>query len=222
MVMEPGMLNDLQDAGQEDWDKYVIDQLSNAVRDSGSEHLVADGDPELESNPLPVDWSGIPVRIRECLQSEIDTNNFLDWVDNGQPYGRLFGSQEEYLEWLITRDATNKITRVDMTTETPEFWRILAKHHPSRTLQILGEFARESGPAPFPDVYGNMDPFSATPDEREEAFERMMFLQGNPPQILSPYNNGAKTLAFMTVGVNSLHAAINLAAFAAKTLCKNG
>ncbi len=214
MAMEPGMLNDLHGDAQDEWDRYIKDELQDAASQSGSSHIVADGDPDLLDTPLPVDWGGMPVRIRECLQSQKNTNRLLDWNFNGQPYGRIFGQQEEYLEWLVKKDTSSKVTRIEMTTETPEYWRVLAKHHPARTLQILGEFANEPAAASASDVYGSLDPFNATPQERESAFVNMIFPQGRPARILSPYNNGSKTIAFMTVGPNTLHAAIFLAAFA--------
>ncbi len=217
MVMEPGMLNDLSGEGQADWDRYVEQQLNRAVSDSGTTQLVADGDPSLASGIAVIDWSGFPVRIRECLRSVLQTNRLLDWQFNNQPYGRLFGAHEEYLEWRTIRNAAGKIVRVEMTSELQEYWLRLAKHHPAITLQILGEFAREPSPAPVLEVYGAIDPFTASPDERGAAFEQMMLptTVNGVTQIASPYNNGNKAIAFMANSVNTLSAALFLAAFGA-------
>ena len=217
MVMEPGMLNDLSGEGQADWDRYVEEQTNQAINQSGTTQLVSDGDESLESGIAVIDWAGFPVRIRECLQSVLKTNRLLDWRFNNQPLGRLLGAHEEYLEWRTVRNATGKIVRVEMTSELQEYWLRLAKHHPAKTLQILGEFARESGPAPFQEVYGDINPVTSSPEERGEAFTRMMLPQpvGGFPQIASPYNNGIKAIAFMANGVNTLSAALFLAAFAA-------
>ncbi|MGK7895157.1 MAG: hypothetical protein AB4372_16420 [Xenococcus sp. (in: cyanobacteria)] len=216
MVMEPGMLNDLSGEGQADWDAYVENQLNQAITDSGTTQLVADGDPSLESGIAVIDWAAFPVRIRECLQSILQTNRLLDWRFNDQPYGRLFGAHEEYLEWRTIRNAAGKIIRVEMTSELQEYWLRLAKHHPAKTLQILGEFARESSPAPFAEVYGNLNPFTSSPEERGAAFEQMMLPTdvNGTTQIISPYNNGTKAIAFMANSVNTLSAALFLAAFA--------
>ena len=217
MVMEPGMLNDLSGEGQADWDRYVEERLNRAVRDSGTNQLVADGDESLESGIAVIDWSAFPVRIRECLQSVLRTERLLDWQFNNQPYGRLFGAHEEYLEWRTIRNAAGKIVRVEMTSELQEYWLRLAKHHPAKTLQILGEFARESAPAAVAEVYGDLNPFTASPEERGVAFEQMMLPTSvnNVTQIASPYNNGNKAIAFMANSVNTLSAALFLAAFAA-------
>lgn len=217
MVMEPGMLNDLSGEGQGDWDRYVEQQLNQAITQSGTTQLVADGEQSLESGIVVIDWSAFPVRIRECLQSVLQTNRILDWQFDNQPYGRLFGAHEEYLEWRTIRNAAGKIVRVEMTSELQEYWLPLAKHHPAKTLQILGEFARESAPAPFAEVYGELNPFTSSPEERGEAFQSMMLptTVDGVTQIASPYNNGSKAIAFMANSVNTLSAALFLAAFGA-------
>ena len=221
MLLEPGLLNDLSDEGQEEWEQYVLDELTDAKQASGSSQLVLPDDPELLDDIAIVDWKGFPVRIRECLESSRKTQEFLDWTHNGQPYGRIFGSHEEYLEWRVVKDSMGRIVRIEFTSETPEFWRILAKQHPARTLRILADFAGESAPANAMDVYGVLDPLSLTAQERERAFVSMMFPNSADPNIRSPYNNGQKSIAFMTVGPNTLHAAINLAAYAAVPYVKN-
>ena len=217
MVMEPGMLNDLSGEGQADWDRYVEEQLQASIAQSGTTQFVADGDESLEPGIVVIDWAGFPVRIRECLQSVVRTNRLLDWQFNNQPYGRLFGAHEEYLEWRTIRNAAGKIIRVEMTSELQEYWLRLAKHHPATMLQILGEFARETAPAPFEEVYGDINPFTSSVEERGEAFEQMMLptTVNGVTQIASPYNNGQKAIAFMANSVNTLSAALFLAAFAA-------
>lgn len=217
MVMEPGMLNDLSGEGQADWDSYVEQQLNDAVNQSGTTQFVADGDESLEPGIIVIDWSAFPVRIRECLQSITKTNRLLDWRFNSQPNGRLLGAHEEYLEWRTIRNATGKITRVEMTSELQEYWRSLAKYHPAKTLQILGEFAREPVPAAVEEVYGELNPFTSSLEERSAAFDSMMLptTVNGVTQIASPYNNGNKAISFMANSVNTLRAALFLAAFAA-------
>jgi hypothetical protein len=43
-------------------------------------------------------------------------------------------TQIEYLEWHVERDGTGTIARVTFTTETPEYWKALAAHHPDVVL----------------------------------------------------------------------------------------
>lgn len=215
MILEPGLLNDLSGLGQNEWENYVRDELTEAKQASNSSQLVFPSDTDLLDDVIIVDWKGLPVRIRECLQSTNKTQRFLDWTQNGQPFGRIFGAHEEYLEWRVIRDSLDRIVRIEFTSETPEYWRILAKHHPMRTLRILADFAGENDPAKALDVYGVNDPLSLSVEERESAFVSMMFPASGNPNIRSPYNNGQKSIAFMTVGPNTLHAAVNLAAFAA-------
>jgi hypothetical protein len=51
------------------------------------------------------------------------------------PYGPR-GWQDEYCEWCITYDASNKITRIDLTCENPEYWNSLWMIDPNRVLDI--------------------------------------------------------------------------------------
>lgn len=214
MILEPGLLNDLSGDGQAEWEKYVIDELATAKSRSGSDQLVLPNDSELEPSIHIVDWKGLPVRIRKCLQSTNKTQELLDWTHNGQPYGRILGAQEEYLEWRVVKDTLGRIIKIEFTSEVPEYWSILAKHHPARTLRLLADFAGEMNSANPIDVYGIDDPYSLPVEERGKAFDSMMFPSDSSPDILSPYNNGQKSIACMAVGPNTLHAAIFLAAYA--------
>jgi hypothetical protein len=57
---------------------------------------------------------------------------------NGSPYGPAGprGWQDEYCEWVATRDANGKITSVDFTCENPEYWFSLWRVNPSRVLAL--------------------------------------------------------------------------------------
>lgn len=45
------------------------------------------------------------------------------------------GVQEEYLEWHVTKKK-GKVTKVVFVTETPDYWRTLARHHRDRVLKL--------------------------------------------------------------------------------------
>lgn len=45
------------------------------------------------------------------------------------------GWQDEYCEWISTRDETGKITRVDFTCENPEYWFTLWRSSPQTVLE---------------------------------------------------------------------------------------
>lgn len=212
MAKEPGNLSDLEGLGKDEWDKYISDQMEEAIKDSKTNQFLPEADSRITSPPVPVDWSGFPIRFQTCLDGSFrKTLRFLDWQLGNVDVGRAIG-HEEYLEWRVVRNGAGKITRIELTTEIREYWEILAKYHPTKCLRLLGRFAGERIAA-FDDVYGR-DPEQMTLKERLEAFQNNMFaLNDTAPK--SPYNNGRRAIAFMGKSVNTLRAAIQLASFAA-------
>jgi hypothetical protein len=219
MALEPGDLSDLQGASQQEWDTYVANGLGNAIQSSGTQHLLAAADASIAPDIAVVDWDAKPIRVESCLGDEEKAHQLLDWSTAMGDRGRLIG-HEEYLEWRTIRNAAGKIVRVEMTTEVRDYWEILAKHHPVRTLNLIARFAGEPSVQPR-DIYGSVNPFGAgvTPSQRGAGFRSMMFPRRGPggEQLppLSPYNNGQKAICFMGASVNTLAAAIALAAAAA-------
>lgn len=69
---------------------------------------------------------------------------------------------------------------------------------------------------PFQQVYGSVNPNGpgVTPAAREQGFRSMMLPAGSSRPPRSPYNNGQKAICFLYQNVNSLKAAVSLAAFA--------
>lgn len=48
--------------------------------------------------------------------------------------------QDEYLEWFVVRDPANgRVTRIDYTAESPEYWEALATHDPDLTATLYTE-----------------------------------------------------------------------------------
>ncbi|MEX2555170.1 MAG: hypothetical protein WEB06_06015 [Actinomycetota bacterium] len=118
--------------------------------------------------------------------------------------------QEEYIEWRVVRTGT-QMSRVELTTELSEYWRVLAAYEPETLVETVADFARESA-VPTEAVYGACDPYAdgITPNERERSFAGTML----PPDGRSAYNNGERALCFMTQSTNSLGALVMLAAAA--------
>jgi len=209
MFKEPGNLSDFGKAAQQEWDTLIRRYLRNL----DSKHLLVQPDTRT-SEVIAVEWGGYPVRIAACLQSSNKSDRLLDWSTLQGDIGRAF-FQEEYFEWRVVRNRDGKIQRVEMTTEFPEYWSVLAAHHPMTTLQLVARFAGEPSVDPKA-VYGNLDPFKpgVRPAQRKAAFEEVMLPRGgNTPW--SPYNNGEKAICFMSQGANTLGALLNLVAAAA-------
>jgi hypothetical protein len=205
MPLEPGKLSDLEGDGQRAWARLVKQYLEA----TSSPHLLALPD-QRTTNPVTVDWGAYPVRIRSCLTRPDQAHRLLDWTTPNGDKGRVL-YQEEYFEWRVVRDRRERIVRIEMTTELPEYWETLAAHHPRRTLELVESLAGEKPETK--QVYGNVDPFAAnaTPAKRRNAFASKMRYPGTN---WSPFNNGRKGLCFMSQGANTLSAAIQLIAAA--------
>jgi hypothetical protein len=149
-----------------------------------------------------VDWPGLPLRPVECVGRE-DAFALLDWVPER---GRHHSLQEEYVEWRVVREG-DRIVRVELTTELPEYWTVLAAVDPRRALELIASFAGVDEVDPR-DVYGSCDPHDAstTMDERARAFEETML--GDRDQ--SPYNDGRAAITCMSQRSNTLRSLIRL------------
>jgi len=99
----------------------------------------------------PIAWTAFPNRILLLLPNA----TFLQQMGYGEGVhedgtfgappnvqGKAYdpegprGWQDEYCEWIATRDADGKITRVDFTCENPEYWFSLWRINPSRVLEL--------------------------------------------------------------------------------------
>lgn len=215
MAKQPGNLNDLTGAARDEWNTVVAKLIVQAVNDSQTQHFVAQLPTNMTHPPDVVDWDGIPARVQTCLRSRNKAMELSDWTTGEGDRGRAV-CHEEYMEWRTVRDPAGKITRVEITTEVQEYWITLARHDPVKLLARVAQFASEPT-IPYQAVYGSVNPNapSTTPDQREAGFRSMMLPRRGtllPPR--SPYNNGQKAICFLSQSVNSLGAAVFLAAFA--------
>ena len=204
-MKEPGNLTDLEGPAQRAWDA-LVERLFAASR---SAHLLGKRD-RRTTQLVSVDWGADAVRTTACLGSGPRSQRLLDWVTPQEAVGRAY-LQDEYFEWRTVRNEAGKVVRVEMTTEFPEYWSILAAHDPVKTLALVARFAGERSVRPEA-VYGGLNPFAAGvgPRERMNAFDDAMRpFKGKTPW--SPYNNGTRAICFLTQGSNNLGALVGLA-----------
>ncbi|MBA3735294.1 MAG: hypothetical protein H0W90_08860 [Actinobacteria bacterium] len=102
------------------------------------------------------------------------------------------------------------IMRIELTTELPEYWSLLAAYKPQLLLRLVEEFAGEDNVSPV-DVFGREDALSEgiSPQQREKAFSNCMLGRGT-----SPYNDGRRAICCMRQQSNTLAAAAALATLA--------
>jgi len=81
------------------------------------------------STPANVTWSALPTSFDELFAS---TQEKYEFLDNRQPFPGapqlITRIQDEYCEWVVRRNAENKITEVLFTSEPPEYYDFLFNH----------------------------------------------------------------------------------------------
>ncbi len=216
-MREPGGLSELGEAGAAAWAEFVnrllCEALDEAAEASGNEQGFVLPAPDDRTVALTgPDWTGLPVRVTECLGLQralrlLDAPS--ECIGGG---GR--GLQEEYLEWRVHR-TDGRIDRVELTTELGEYWCMLAAHAPQRLIETVAAVAGEPG-IKTADVFGRCNPFDheVSPEERERAFSRVMLA----PHGRSRYNNGERAVCCMVQETNSLSGLLALAV--AATTCR--
>lgn len=139
----PSKLNDFKDPNSEEkWSGVLSGFFDFAVR--GTQDYLQ-GQPSQFYNPtrsspagvaaeLPIKWPGFP-RLLE--NSGLPTTEIFRRAEaiSGTMIGR-YRYQDEYLEWFVTRDQSNKIVRIEFTCEGPEYWDFLAQNEPDVLLAL--------------------------------------------------------------------------------------
>jgi hypothetical protein len=98
------------------------------------------------SQPRSVTWSALPTSFDEKFNS---TREKLAFLDARQPF--LPGSslitriQDEYCEWVVRRNAQNKITEVIFTSEPPEYYDFLFRESDASRQLLVALYKRITG-----------------------------------------------------------------------------
>ena len=82
-----------------------------------------------------------PIPQNRCPQA--------DWDGPTQPYGPYGprGWLDEYSEFSVVRDANGKITRIDFTSENPEYFQTLWRISPQRVAEVYQTTLNQGAPA---------------------------------------------------------------------------
>eukprot|EP01064_Diplonema_japonicum_P005966 TRINITY_DN1393_c2_g1_i1.p1 TRINITY_DN1393_c2_g1~~TRINITY_DN1393_c2_g1_i1.p1 ORF type:complete len:1133 (+),score=282.65 TRINITY_DN1393_c2_g1_i1:45-3443(+) len=90
-------------------------------------------------------WTGFPKQVKTKYE-ETMTNMYevSDLITTNDPrYSTTYntrGYQDEYCEWFKHTDKNGKITRVDFTNESPEYWTFLAETEPDTALALYRKY----------------------------------------------------------------------------------
>jgi hypothetical protein len=135
-------------------------------------------------------WQGFP-RLLEKQFGENTTAAFSHAEDNTPGANARKASQDEYLEWHVTRDNTpaKKIVRVEFTCEGPEYWQFLAEKTPDKVVALYKKHVSPSV------VKGDL------------------FTAANVYKPLNKWNTGSCAMHLIQPN-NTLGAEVNIGAFA--------
>ncbi|MQY27405.1 hypothetical protein [Nocardia aurantia] len=124
-----------------------------------------------DAAPVNVNWNALPTSFDARFGG--NTTKIYQFLDTPQKFPGLTPPtriQDEYCEWVVTRDAAGKLTKVAFTSEPPEYYSFLhdpPEHiDPKLTRALLVELYRTIANdttvelADLEDTHGNYDPWN--------------------------------------------------------------
>lgn len=137
----PAFLDDLDDVGKASWSNKIADMV---------EYSKVERDGEFGAATRPQWFNPLEVSTRP---TDLETNKKVTWTafpnwltvttgSNEERWKRADASrdvQNGYCEWAVTRNAEGKITRMDFTTEGPEYWEHIAETDKEELLSLYRE-----------------------------------------------------------------------------------
>lgn len=131
----PGHLDDLSPAHRQAWHAWISKQMDEvqigtpAANDGPRTQFFNEAKTQASADAVTeeISWPAFPRQIQIRSVSDV------------QRWRRADASrdvQDEYCEWSVTRDADDRITRVDFTCEGPEYWSFLAHVQPDTVLAL--------------------------------------------------------------------------------------
>lgn len=130
VIVPPGHAQDLDEAGKLAWSEFLSDRIDEELRGPGVRQffnptVLVPGPDAAEKE---IDWSAFPKKVAREHASDVGRWAYAD--RNRQ------SSQDEYCEWHVEKNSVGKVVRVTFTSEGPEYWGFLAKHSPSKLLEL--------------------------------------------------------------------------------------
>ena len=185
--------SDQDKAFRQRWSQKISEWTDDAIANSRTEYyfnpLTTDIPDGSATRSIP--WTAFPNRLNVIYSGTSQTERWK-YADEGPPSnypGPLGprGWQDEYCEWIVTRNADRKIVKVALTCENREYWRELWSIAPQRVLELYRELVS-------PDV---------ELDDISDAAGRF--------QTINKWNNSTNGPVHLISRPNSLQAEIQLA-----------
>lgn len=151
----PGLIDELPEGASEQWTTWLSGRMTDGRRgnpeefdfDSPRSQFFDPTKTEIDDDARQRDisWFAFPKRL--VAEGLADRDR---WSQSDGDRDK----QDEYCEWAVQRNASGKLTRVTFTTETPEYWDLLAKSDPDL---LLSKYREMVGPEVQPGDLLNAD-----------------------------------------------------------------
>ncbi|MFF4388066.1 MULTISPECIES: hypothetical protein [unclassified Streptomyces] len=216
----PGLADDLTPDLLDRWNKEIDRQFRRLEPDLGSQYFTLEPD-DPAADRVAVTWFGNPAEPEFCLDAAT-ARTLSDWGVRGRR-----ALHNEYCEYAVisATDTEGRVRpkRVQVTTELPEYYLMLAEHAPARLREIVTETL---GTEPrWQELYGPAvaDPQLLAPTQRRVAFARHLTGHGQHPDLIDadvpaePAGSlNAVNALFMAHPINGLDDLIYIVMFGAK------
>lgn len=167
----PGLADDLAPDLVAAWNKEIRRHFDNLEPSLGTKYFTLEpGDPSPQR--VAVTWFGNPAEPEFCFDTDT-ARKLSDWGVRGRR-----ALHNEYCEYALIsaadRDGRLRPKRVQVTTELPEYYLMLAEHDPDRLREVLT--ATLSSEPRWQELYGPTvaDPKQLGPHQRRVAFARQL------------------------------------------------
>ncbi|KAL7557866.1 hypothetical protein ACA910_010917 [Epithemia clementina (nom. ined.)] len=99
--------------------------------------------------PATIAWQGFPKRVLDLYRnSNVNPYEIVEqpgWPPKDLTYRSYVPvasarQMDEYCEWYTHRNDDGKITRIDITCESPEYWTFLVKNRPDVAVQLYQKY----------------------------------------------------------------------------------
>lgn len=117
------------------WHEFVNGQVSNSPGSPWIDPVLVDAD---VVTVRTLSWIGFPRATLTVERRDDRAQGFADAEEAGAT-GDWRPRQFEYFEWYTTRDATGKVTKVAFSTETPQYFELLAAVDKERVVELYRE-----------------------------------------------------------------------------------
>lgn len=145
----PGLLRELSSQALDSWSAMIADHTEQFAFNFARYFDPTSPDAPLEVTRATVVWSASPARLAFQL-TEPERWEVADSTRD---------EQDEYCEWRTTRDDDGRLTRVEFSSETPEYWIHIAENDPALLLALYRELVSEDvQEGDLFDAHGNYRP----------------------------------------------------------------